>query len=136
MYAESSPSVVPPLNRYIGYDEAPGRQAITRGAQDNSRGCVERGYIEAGKLSERDLDAALDLPGDDPPRRRRLILRPALAGGPPRLDRMIVMGKPLLFNGFAPIPGQRSVIDIELWLLWQHQTMSIMEGGRGVSCRS
>ena len=62
MYAESSPSVVTPLNRYIGYDEAAkvAKQSLAE-HKTIREVVVERGYIEAGKLSERDLDAALDL---------------------------------------------------------------------------
>jgi fumarate hydratase class II len=61
-YAESSPSIVTPLNKYIGYEEAAkvAKQAL---AEDKTIRAVvvERGYVEAGKLTEEQLDAALDV---------------------------------------------------------------------------
>jgi fumarate hydratase class II len=61
-YAESSPSIVTPLNRYIGYEEA-AKVAKQSLAQDKTirEVVVERGYLEAGKLTERQLDEALDV---------------------------------------------------------------------------
>lgn len=61
-YAESSPSVVTPLNRYIGYEEAAkvAKQALAE-RKTIKAVVVERGYIEAGKLTEAQLDAALDV---------------------------------------------------------------------------
>lgn len=61
-YAESSPSVVTPLNRYIGYEEAAkvAKQAVAE--RKTIRQVVqERGYLEAGKLTEAQLDEALDV---------------------------------------------------------------------------
>ncbi|WP_308188245.1 class II fumarate hydratase [Nocardioides sp. R-C-SC26] len=61
-YAESSPSVVTPLNRHLGYEAA---AAIAKHAL--AQGCtireavVDLGYVERGELSEADLDAALDV---------------------------------------------------------------------------
>jgi fumarate hydratase, class II len=62
IYAESSPSVVTPLNHYIGYDEAAKVAKQSLAEHKTIREVViERGYIEQGKLTERDLDTALDL---------------------------------------------------------------------------
>ena len=61
-YAESSPSVVTPLNRFIGYEEAAAvaKQAVKEGK--TIRQVVdERGYVERGVLTREDLDAALDV---------------------------------------------------------------------------
>ena len=63
-YAESSPSIVTPLNRYIGYEEAAGvvKQAVKEGK--TIREVVdERGYVAAGKLTQQQLDEALDVLG-------------------------------------------------------------------------
>ncbi|MHC0432386.1 class II fumarate hydratase [Streptomyces sp. O3] len=61
-YAESSPSVVTPLNKYLGYEEA---------AKVAKRSLAERrtirevvlagGYVERGDLTVEQLDAALDV---------------------------------------------------------------------------
>ena len=61
-YAESSPSIVTPLNRYIGYEEAAkvAKQALAE-RKTIRQVVVERGYIDAGKLTEAQLDAALDV---------------------------------------------------------------------------
>ncbi|GAA1153116.1 fumarate hydratase class II [Kitasatospora gansuensis] len=61
-YAESSPSVVTPLNRYLGYEEAAkvAKQAVAE--RKTIRQVVEeRGYVGAGKLTEAQLDQALDV---------------------------------------------------------------------------
>jgi len=61
-FAESSPSIVTPLNRYLGYEEAAKvvKQAV---AEDKTiREVVdERGYVAQGLLTEEQLDAALDV---------------------------------------------------------------------------
>src|SRR4051812_6481293 len=60
--AESSPSIVTPLNKYIGYEEAAivAKQSLKE--QKTIREVVvERGYLEQGKLTEQQLDAALDV---------------------------------------------------------------------------
>ena len=61
-YAEGSPSIVTPLNRYLGYDEA---AAIAKAALASNRTIrevvVERGHLESGKLTEQQLDEALDV---------------------------------------------------------------------------
>jgi fumarate hydratase class II len=61
-YAESSPSVVTPLNRYLGYEEAAAvaKQAVKEGK--TIREVVqERGYVAAGRLTQQQLDEALDV---------------------------------------------------------------------------
>jgi fumarate hydratase class II len=61
-YAESSPSIVTPLNRYIGYNEAAAVAKQSLKEEKTIREVViERGYIEAGKLTEQQLDEALDV---------------------------------------------------------------------------
>ncbi|GAB3489928.1 class II fumarate hydratase [Nocardiopsis coralliicola] len=61
-YAESSPSIVTPLNRYIGYEEAAkvAKQALAE-RKTIREVVLARGYIEDGKLTEEQLDAALDV---------------------------------------------------------------------------
>ena len=61
-YAESSPAIVTPLNRYLGYEEAASiaKQAIAehRTIRDV---VVERGHLAAGRLTEAQLNEALDV---------------------------------------------------------------------------
>ena len=61
-YAEGSPSIVTPLNRILGYDEAAAiaKQAL---AEDKSIRdvVIERGHVSGGKLTEEQLDKALDV---------------------------------------------------------------------------
>ncbi|QBI52507.1 class II fumarate hydratase [Streptomonospora litoralis] len=61
-YAESSPSIVTPLNRYIGYEEAAkvAKQALAE-RKTIREVVLERGYIGDGKLTEAQLDEALDV---------------------------------------------------------------------------
>ncbi|MFE7562855.1 class II fumarate hydratase [Kitasatospora sp. NPDC057500] len=61
-YAESSPSVVTPLNRYIGYEEAAkvAKQALAE-RRTIRQVVLERGYVEQGKLTVEQLDEALDV---------------------------------------------------------------------------
>ncbi|MGA5817459.1 class II fumarate hydratase [Kitasatospora sp. NPDC094028] len=61
-YAESSPSVVTPLNRYIGYEEAAkvAKQALAQ-RRTIRQVVLERGYVERGELTEAQLDEALDV---------------------------------------------------------------------------
>ncbi|MFC1412809.1 class II fumarate hydratase [Streptacidiphilus sp. N1-12] len=61
-YAESSPSVVTPLNRYLGYEEAAkvAKQAVAE-RKTIRQVVLERGYVEQGKLTEEQLDRALDV---------------------------------------------------------------------------
>ncbi|WP_323378100.1 class II fumarate hydratase [Streptomyces smaragdinus] len=61
-YAESSPSVVTPLNRYIGYEEAAKVAKTSLAERKTIRQVVlERGYLERGLLTEAQLDEALDV---------------------------------------------------------------------------
>ncbi|MGI9093613.1 MAG: class II fumarate hydratase [Mycobacteriales bacterium] len=63
-YAESSPSIVTPLNAYIGYDEAAKVAKASLAQQKTIREIViERGYVRDGRLTEEQLDAALDVLG-------------------------------------------------------------------------
>src|SRR5690606_20674010 len=61
-YAESSPSIVTPLNRYIGYEEAAkvAKQSLAE-RKTIRQVVIERGYVAAGKLTEAQLDEALDV---------------------------------------------------------------------------
>jgi fumarate hydratase class II len=61
-YAESSPSIVTPLNHYIGYDEAASvaKQSLKEG-KTIKQVVIERGYVAAGKISEEELDRVLDV---------------------------------------------------------------------------
>ncbi|MFI1096837.1 class II fumarate hydratase [Streptomyces sp. NPDC020917] len=61
-YAESSPSVVTPLNRWIGYEEAAkvAKKALAE-RKTIRQVVVEGGYLERGLLTEEQLDAALDV---------------------------------------------------------------------------
>ena len=61
-FAESSPSIVTPLNRYIGYEEAAKVVKQSLAERKTIRQVVlERGYVEDGKLTAEQLDAALDV---------------------------------------------------------------------------
>jgi fumarate hydratase class II len=63
-YAESSPSIVTPLNRYIGYENA---AAVAKKALSERKTIrqvvIEEGYVERGDLTEAQLDKALDVLG-------------------------------------------------------------------------
>lgn len=60
--AESSPAIVTPLNAYVGYEEA---ASIAKQALAEHRTIrdvvVERGHVRDGRISEEQLDAALDV---------------------------------------------------------------------------
>ena len=60
--AESSPSIVTPLNKYIGYENA-AKVAKTALKEKKTirQVVVEGGYVEKGDLTEEQLDAALDV---------------------------------------------------------------------------
>ncbi len=62
--AESSPSVVTPLNRYIGYEEAAkvAKQSLAE-LKTIRQVVLERGYVDRGELTEQQLDTALDVLG-------------------------------------------------------------------------
>ncbi|SFS54620.1 class II fumarate hydratase [Saccharopolyspora flava] len=61
-YAEGSPSIVTPLNRYIGYEEA---AAVAKQALKERKTIrevvLERGHVDDGKLTLAQLDEALDV---------------------------------------------------------------------------
>jgi fumarate hydratase class II len=61
-YAESSPSVVTPLNRYLGYEEAAkvAKRALADGATIRDT-VVALGYVELGRITAAQLDDALDI---------------------------------------------------------------------------
>jgi fumarate hydratase class II len=61
-YAESSPSIVTPLNRLIGYEEAAKvvKQAVADGTTVRET-VIALGYVDRGVLSEGQLDDALDV---------------------------------------------------------------------------
>ncbi len=61
-YAESSPSIVTPLNKYIGYEEAAkiAKQAL-RESKTIKAVVLEHGHVENGNLTAEQLDAALDV---------------------------------------------------------------------------
>jgi fumarate hydratase, class II len=60
--AESSPSIVTPLNRYIGYESAAvvAKQALKEGKTIREV-VIENGHVANGDLTEEQLDAALDV---------------------------------------------------------------------------
>jgi fumarate hydratase class II len=60
-YAESSPSIVTPLNHYVGYDEAAkiAKQALAE-RKTIKQVVIERGHVP-GALSEAELDKVLDV---------------------------------------------------------------------------
>lgn len=61
-YAESSPSVVTPLNRYIGYEEAAKVAKKSLAERKTIREVVlESGYVDRGLLTTEQLDEALDV---------------------------------------------------------------------------
>ena len=67
-YAESSPSVVTPLNRYIGYENA--AAVAKRAMKDGTtirEAVVAAGFLERGELTEKQLDEALGRAADDAP---------------------------------------------------------------------
>ena len=61
-YAESSPSIVTPLNRYLGYEEAASIAKQSLKERRTIREIVlERGHVANGTLTEDQLDTALDV---------------------------------------------------------------------------
>jgi fumarate hydratase class II len=61
-YAESSPSIVTPLNRYLGYEEAASIAKQSLKERKTIREIVlERGHVDSGKLTLAQLDEALDV---------------------------------------------------------------------------
>jgi fumarate hydratase class II len=61
-YAESSPSIVTPLNQFLGYEEAASIAKQSLAERKTIREVViERGHVAAGRLTEQQLDEALDV---------------------------------------------------------------------------
>jgi fumarate hydratase class II len=62
MYAESSPSIVTPLNRHLGYEEAAkvAKRALAEKATIRET-VLAMGYVDRGVLTEEQLDEALDV---------------------------------------------------------------------------
>jgi fumarate hydratase class II len=61
-YAESSPSIVTPLNHYVGYDEAAkiAKQALAE-KKTIREVVISRGHVESGAISAEKLDEVLDV---------------------------------------------------------------------------
>ncbi|MBC6451126.1 class II fumarate hydratase [Actinokineospora xionganensis] len=60
--AESSPSIVTPLNKYLGYEEAASIAKQSLKERRTIRDVVlDRGHVDAGKLTVEQLDEALDV---------------------------------------------------------------------------
>jgi fumarate hydratase class II len=61
-YAESSPSIVTPLNRVIGYEAAAkvAKHAVAQGITVR-QAVLDLGFVERGEVTEEQLDAALDV---------------------------------------------------------------------------
>ncbi|SDG89177.1 fumarate hydratase, class II [Sinosporangium album] len=61
-YAESSPSIVTPLNRHVGYEEAAkiAKQALAE-RKTIREVVIERGHTANGAITEAELDALLDV---------------------------------------------------------------------------
>lgn len=61
-HAESSPSIVTPLNRLIGYESAAkiAKHAVKTGVTVR-QAAIDLGFVERGELSAQQLDAALDV---------------------------------------------------------------------------
>ncbi len=61
-YAQSSPSIVTPLNHFVGYDEAAkiAKQSLAE-RKTIRQVVIERGHVSSGALTEEQLDAALDV---------------------------------------------------------------------------
>lgn len=61
-YAESSPSIVTPLNRYVGYENAAKIVKQSMAERKTIREVVlEAGYVEQGALTQEQLDEGLDV---------------------------------------------------------------------------
>jgi fumarate hydratase, class II len=61
-YAESSPSIVTPLNSYIGYENAAraAKKAVTEGITIR-QAVIDLGFVDGERLTEAQLDEALDV---------------------------------------------------------------------------
>jgi len=62
--AQSSPSIVTPLNRIVGYEEAAKivKQSLSQGTTIR-QAVIDRGHVESGAISEQRLDELLDVLG-------------------------------------------------------------------------
>ncbi|HEX7172628.1 MAG TPA: class II fumarate hydratase [Candidatus Limnocylindria bacterium] len=61
-FAESSPSIVTPLNAYLGYEEAASIAKQSLAERRTIRDVVlERGHVAEGRITEQQLDEALDV---------------------------------------------------------------------------
>ena len=62
IFLRTSPSVVTPLNRYLGYEEAAkvAKESLREGRTIREQ-VLAMGYVERGVLTEEQLDAALDV---------------------------------------------------------------------------
>jgi fumarate hydratase class II len=60
--AESSPSIVTPLNRVIGYEAAAkvAKHAVANGVTVR-QAVLDLGFVERGEVTEQQLDSALDV---------------------------------------------------------------------------
>jgi fumarate hydratase class II len=60
--AEASPSIVTPLNKYIGYENAAkiAKHSVKEGLTVRES-VVALGFLERGELTEEQLDSALDV---------------------------------------------------------------------------
>ena len=60
--AESSPAIVTPLNPYVGYEEAASiaKQALAE-RKTIRQVVIERGHVADGRITEAQLDEALDV---------------------------------------------------------------------------
>ncbi|HEY8534711.1 MAG TPA: class II fumarate hydratase [Micromonospora sp.] len=61
-YAEGSPSIATPLNRFLGYDEVASiaKQALAEGKSIREV-VIARGHVAAGRITEEQLDRVLDV---------------------------------------------------------------------------
>jgi fumarate hydratase, class II len=61
-YAESSPSIVTPLNHHLGYEAAAkvAKQALANGSTIRQT-VIDLGHVERGDITEEELDEALDV---------------------------------------------------------------------------
>ncbi|CCH77068.1 Fumarate hydratase class II [Nostocoides japonicum T1-X7] len=60
-YAEGSPAIATPLNKYLGYEEVAGIVKESVATRRSIRDIVlERGHVAAGRITEEQLDEALD----------------------------------------------------------------------------
>jgi len=61
-YAEGSPAIVTPLNEYLGYEEAASIAKQSLAERKTIRDVVrERGHVAEGRITEEQLDTALDV---------------------------------------------------------------------------